>query len=426
MDLRILKNEGMRLLLMALLLSLCPSHVLADDDCFLYSDTEKTIICGVSMYGLGYVKNEESLTIPAQVVKVCSGSLASVKEDLSDLSIAEGGNPEFEDGLFGKDGDENPVVSESLTNIQVFGTEMTFERIKLLLKSLGGRGQLQKILIEGIRDYEGEGISDLNDILTEDVRVTIPAVLVGDQTFGDAKVFGRFTMGGLELVTFCGKQIFIDADDGSNCLFYIPTAIKKDETDGEKKLFIQRVKYIVPDEGVLLHPVRESSQYVELQRIMEDDIQGTRYDQDVASYQSNMLVGVTEPTPIGKTEEKDGVTYTNMVLYNGAFYPTSGGILGANRAYLQIKSEDVSGLAKLAMVEEQEKEDEGLEPGDEPFGPGEDPLDTDNGSLETTAIDSFLSRDSQGDVWFSVSGQRFERCPLQPGVYICKGKKIKK
>jgi len=57
------------------------------------------------------------------------------------------------------------------------------------------------------------------------------------------------------------------------------------------------------------------------------------------------LVGVLEATPIDATSDNA----TNYILYNGEFIPTSGGTLGANRAYLPIESTSTSG-AKLSIV----------------------------------------------------------------------------
>ena len=72
---------------------------------------------------------------------------------------------------------------------------------------------------------------------------------------------------------------------------------------------------------MLIHRTASSQGYCDLER----------YSGSV-SYASNMLVGVTEPTTIGST---DG-TKTNYILKDGAFHPTSGGTVKANKAYLQI------------------------------------------------------------------------------------------
>ena len=179
------------------------------------------------------------------------------------------------------------------------------------------------------------------------IKVVMPAARVGTQQFGNATVYGRFTLTS-EIASFCGNACFQDIDNGSNLLFYIPTEIV--EHEGEKMVHIVRVQYIMPNQGVLRHKVEGSSPYVELPRIDTDNVS----DIDKELYDTNLLVGVTTPTPINAIETIGGEVYTNMILRSGSFYRTSGGRLGANRAYLQIKSSDVAGLAKLSTLADDE------------------------------------------------------------------------
>ena len=274
----------------------------AQSDCFEYEDANNTIINGLTVKGLA----ASSLTIPATVITVKSGAFSSSSAHVSALIIEAGGNPAFETNLFG--GRENP-----LGDIQILGSSMTVSNITTLFTSLGAQGALGTVYVEG---YSGAW-SDIavTDVLTSEVDVRLPAALVSTQQFGNAEVYGRFILE-KELVTFCGNATFQDTDNGSNMLFYRADAIASDG-----RLHITRVDYVVAGEGVLIHNAKNTSTYADL----------PRYSRSV-SYTSNMLVGVTAPTTIGKT---DG-TKTNYILKDGAFHPTSGGTVKANKAYLQI------------------------------------------------------------------------------------------
>ena len=382
--------------LLLLLLS-AAQMVSAQTDCFTYADEAQTIVTGVSDTGISKVDKEEELTIPAIVVTVKAGAFANIKDNnktLSNLTVEDGGNPAFElaDG-------KNALadVNGSLTNLRL-GNGMNMENITTLLEGLGGKGSLSRIDIYNT-DFplEANITSETINANTADVKVVLPAARVGEKTtIGSAAVYGRFTLTS-ELVTFCGSALFEDADYGSQFLFYVPTEVKT--IDEEKRLYIQRVRYILPNRGVLLHKTDESSTTVVLPRVAEPE-SNAQYKTDEALFDKNMLVGVTEPTTIGKTGDKDDGTYTNMILSKGFFYPTSGGTLGANRAYLQVKQEDVAGLSRMALFSD-----------DETAGFG--PISTLRPTLNT-----------QQDAWYSLNGQRLNGEPQQHGVYIHQGRKV--
>lgn len=390
------KRLSMRKILCLMLLFTAQMLFAQTDEYFTYSDDGKSIISGVTEAGIRYIFAENSLSIPANVEKVNHDAFSLIKQyssaELTQL-IIDGGNPEFElsDG-------KNALadVNHCLAGIEIQGSSMTTENIRKLLTGLNNTGTLEKIDIYNDNfPFDVTITSTAIDENTTGVKIVLPAARVDNQKFGNASVYGRFMLTS-EIVTFCGKQLFLDQDVGSQFLFYVPTGIKED--NGEKKVYIERVKYVLPNQGVLLHNVGGSSAKVELPRMEEDDITDDQYETDIALYSENMLKGVTVATPISATEEKEGIMYTNMILYNGLFYPTSGGILSANRAYLQIKKADLGGMAKLPMVVSQ----------------------------EPTDILFPLSPEPTDDVWFSINGQRFVGCPQQPGIYIHQGRKVKK
>ena len=295
-----------RLWLVMLLLLTGSMTGYAQSDCFDYEDEGKTIT-GLTAKGLAAT----SLTIPATVTKVKSGAFNYSSAKVSALVIEDGGNPAFASGLFGE-------LANPLGDIQIMGSSMTVENIKALFTSLGAQGALSTVYIEG---YSGEW-SDIAEtgVLTADVSVALPAALVTDQQFGNAKVYGRFEIT-KEIITFCGNVTFLDAT-GSNMLFYVA-----DYKAEDGRLHIRRVEYIAKGKGVLIHNLENTSSYADLERISTDTYTGT----DASLYEANMLVGVTTPTEIGNT---DG-TMTNYILKDGAFHPTSGTVK-ANKAYLQL------------------------------------------------------------------------------------------
>lgn len=293
----------------------------AQSDCFEYEyGSDGTVITNLTSKG----RAETSLTIPSTVTTVKSGAFTDASS-LTDLVIEEGGNPKFEGKLYTE-------ITCPVKKLNM-GTSMTEENMKSLLNSISD-ATLTDVTIEGFAGtttgfMKIDWSKTILNSLGSDAKVTLSAELVGDQKFGSAKVFGRFYIN-KELISFCTSATFLDSS-GSNMLFYVADYR---ETDG--RLHIQRVRYIAEGKGVLIHKTENSSGYADLERKgdLQDNTEQAKKDRDL--YASNMLVGVTAATSIGKTEVKDNVTYTNYVLKNGAFYPTSGGTIKANRAYLQL------------------------------------------------------------------------------------------
>ena len=333
----------MRILKVFAILYLICMPVMAQSEYFTYDDDEKTIITGITKEGVLYFSEENAITIPQQVTRVCSGAFLAIGDYQKEIEnlIIDGGNPYFEDGAL----DENYQgggVQSSLTSINL-GSGMSEINIKSLIKQgLKTRNALEKIEINGITDGDIKNISwkddgDINAVLTEDVKVMLPAALVDEQIFGNAQVYGVFVIPeGLEVSSFCGTQMFQDIDVGSNFLFYIPVELTFDKS----QVTVKRVRYILPNEGVLMHLESNTSNKVELPRVNQDDLDksATGYFNDQNKYQNNMLVGVTQATPILPTDGE----YTNMILYNGLFYPTTAGTLNANRAYLRVRTSDLT------------------------------------------------------------------------------------
>ena len=295
---------GLQVLMLLFLLLVGANGAYAQGDCFVYEGSGNTVITDLTAKG----RAASSLTIPATVTTVKSGTFTMAANGLTSLNIENGGNPTFESGLFGEN-------TNTLTMIDM-GDGMSVANMIALLQSVG-------TFKEGttISAYGFSGNSDATDATWNTVNwtnvayVTLPAELVAPTSYATATVSGRFNIN-KEIISFCTSATFRDTDNGSNMLFYRADGIADDG-----RLHIQRVDYVVAGEGVLIHRTASSEGYCDLER----------YSGSV-SYASNMLVGVTEPTTIGST---DG-TKTNYILKDGAFHPTSGGIVKANKAYLQI------------------------------------------------------------------------------------------
>jgi hypothetical protein len=274
----------------------------AQSECFTYEDEGKTIT-GLTVTG----SKRTSLTIPATVMKLKSGAFEMAADGLTSLYIENGGNPTFESGLFG-------LNANTLTMIDM-GDGMSVANMIALLQSVG-------TFKEGttISAYGFSGNSDATDATWNTVNwtkvayVTLPAELVAPTSYGTAAVYGRFTIN-KEIITFCTSATFAD-DGNNNMLFY-----RADDIAADRRLHITRVDYVVAGQGILIHNAKNTSTYADLPRSSES-----------VSYTSNMLKGVTTATTIGKTDGNK----TNYILKDGAFHPTSGGTVKANKAYLQI------------------------------------------------------------------------------------------
>ena len=367
---------------------------------FTYEDQGKTIIDGLT---LDYGQRAEDLTIPATVTTVRSGAFSNARNDnkpLTSLTI-DGGNPSFEGSLFGR--------TSTLTEINM-GGRMSVANMEALLNSIGANSPLETIDIEGYtgtseswKKLKWEYEEDENHIyiLTEHVDIRIPAKLItDDQVFGKAKVYGHFPIN-KELITYCGSATFVDVDNGSNMLFYVAD---EEEGDDHNYIHIQRVRYLVPGKGVLIHRTNSSCGYANLQRsdypfsdLIKDE-KNTQAIGDNVLYEKNLLVGVTSATGITSTVTTNDVEYTNLILKDGAFYRTSDGTIGANKAYLQIPTSWLSSISGTRL---------------EISFPDEE-----------TGIGSLTTNPSPNDgEWYDLSGRRLSGKPSTKGIYMNNGKK---
>ena len=345
-------------LMIVVLTSFFSTSALAQDNSeyFKFGDEGRTIISELTYEG----KAATELTIPSQVVRVEEGAFYGAAV-LTSLYV-DGANPVFEPEALA-------YVKGKLTLVNT-GSNMSTVNILAMLNSFGNEGSsvLETLEIEGyttsdeptgdLDDDKKDSImnmqwvdADLPQLNTSYLNVKLPAALVGKQTLGHATFYGRFNITG-ELSTFCGSATFQDRDDGSHMLFYVPTRLET----STKEIYIKRVHYIIAGEGVLVHNVTGTATFADLKRV----------DDNGQSYDANMLVGVTEPTDIKPTDIKGGVDYTNFILYQACFHPTTGGTLKANRAYLQIPTNVWQDLGEAKLGMHYEKEDaENTEPEEE-------------------------------------------------------------
>ena len=366
-----------KFLLLVLLLAGSSLHGFAQADCFEYEDEGKTIITGLTAAG----RAAATLTIPATVTMVNESAFSSSKA--TSLYIDDA-NVSFDTNAFVN-------ATETFSAISM-GKKMSNANMLSLLTALGDKLEAgATIEIEGL-DNCTNGIIVLSDLSSNKI-VKLPAALVREDdedtfNFGNAQVYGRFDVT-RELITFCGNVTFLD-DGNSNMLFYVADSFDKEKGS----IHIQRVFYIKNGAGVLIHRADDTSYYAELKRVSDGSITSA----EETLYGKNMLKGVVVPTTIGATEEEG--TYTNMVLYNGSFIRTSGGTLGANRAYLRILTEDLAANAKLSLS-----------------------FDDD----ETTDIETMSDvRGKMSDVWYDLSGRKIvnpSNGQMPKGIYIQNGKK---
>lgn len=116
------------------------------------------------------------------------------------------------------------------------------------------------------------------------------------------------------------------------------------------------------------------------------------------SIYENMLVGVTESTYL---EPTDGM-YTNFVLYGTCpadvcFMQTTAGYLPANKAYLQLPSEEYNNSTTGLSI---------------------------NFDDDTNGIREAVKEDLDNAAWYTIDGQKLGGMPTRSGMYIRNGKKI--
>ena len=364
---------GLQVLMLLFLLLVGANGAYAQGDCFEY---EENVIIGLTAKGMA----ASSLTIPKTVTTVESGAFSNAAY-VTTLIIEAGGNPTFKGKLFGDD------KTNRISDIQILGNSMTVANIQKLFTSLGAQGALSTVYIAGYSDNWSDIAS--NAVLTSEVTVTLPAAIVSTQQFGDAKVYGRFEIT-KEIITFCGNATFQDTDDGSNMLFYIADECNKEEG----YIHIKRVSYVKKGEGILIHNLKNTSAYADLLRVSDSSV--TSEEQTL--YGSNMLKGVTEPTRIEKTDDDK----TNLVLKDGAFHPTSGGTIGANKAYLQVPTTALAAREILNISFEDETT--GIRESNLPPGGSQPPV-------------------WRGASGYDLSGRLLNSKPSAKGLYIYNGKK---
>ena len=371
-----LAQDKLYLVMLLLLTGIMTGY--AQSNCFMYEDEGKTIITDLTETG----QVATSLTIPATVTAIRSEAFEMASNLLTGLYVENGGNPTFEPRLFGEN-------ANTLTMIEM-GDNMSVANMIALLQSVG-------TFKEGttISAYGFSGDSDATDDTWDAVNwenvssVMLPAELVAPTSYGTATVSGRFNIN-KEIISFCTSATFRDTDNGSNMLFY-----RADRIADDGRLHIQRVDYVVGGEGVLIHRTESSQGYCDLERYS-----GT------VSYPSNMLVGVTEPTAI---ESTDG-SYTNYILKDGAFHPTSGGTVKANKAYLQIPT---NAAREGALT---------IDFGDEVTGLSS--IHNSECNSELCSPEHLRSARMHNDI-YDLSGRRItnDQMPTAKGLYINNGKK---
>lgn len=387
-----------KFLLLVLLLAGSSLHGFAQADCFVYEDEGKTIIKGLTVLGSA----TEDIEIPAKVTKVKSGAFVGASASLNSLIIEEGGNPEFEANLFGTTPDAyneeilhpNPNL---LGDIQILGSNMTVENIGKLFASLVEKGDLSTVYIDG---YSGTWSNITStDVLTSAVSVTLPATLVSTQVFGDAQVYGRFTLE-KSIITFSGNATFQDTDNGSNMLFYVATNVNGNQ------IHVKRVDYVRAGQGILIHNATNTSTYADLPR--KD---GTTATADDDRYKANKFVGMPNGGTIYATETIGNVEYTNFILSNGLFYPTETGTIRANRAFLRLTTKEWDDIKSYTP----------------PTGPKARNVGIVFDDDETTDIETMSDvRCQMSDVWYDLSGRKImnpSNGQMPKGIYIQNGKK---
>lgn len=185
--------------------------------------------------------------------------------------------------------------------------------------------------------------------------------------------------------------IDLTAEYGTFC-----SGLDLDFTGADVKAYI--VSAYIPEEGkVILTRVYDVPAGTGL---VVRGVEGGHYEIPAgngSSVLSNMLVGTTRSKDL--PVEEDGKT--NCILADGTFglgfYPTSGGILPAGKAYLPLPTSALNktnGVKGVKLVFD-----------------------------DATGIDD-VKFAGQEDIWYTVGGQMLQQKPSVPGIYVRNGKKV--
>ncbi len=126
----------------------------------------------------------------------------------------------------------------------------------------------------------------------------------------------------------------------------------------------------------------------------------TGTNSDAATVEGNALVAVTEATHVNQVSGD----YTNFGLSGGVFKKvnSNGGTVKANRAYLQIRTSDLSTTAAAeGIMLVWDEETDGIE------------------IVQTSTVKS-----QHDDAWFTLDGRQLSGKPTAKGLYIVNGKKV--
>ena len=185
--------------------------------------------------------------------------------------------------------------------------------------------------------------------------------------------------------------IDLTAEYGTFC-----SGLDLDFTGADVKAYI--VSAYIPEEGkVILTRVYDVPAGTGL---VVRGVEGGHYEIPAgngSSVLSNMLVGTTRSK--GLPVEENGKT--NCILADGSFgisfYPTSGGILPAGKAFLPLPTSALNktnGVKGVKLVFD-----------------------------DATGIDD-VKFAGQEDIWYTVGGQMLQQKPSVPGIYVRNGKKV--
>lgn len=191
---------------------------------------------------------------------------------------------------------------------------------------------------------------------------------------------GKYTVPASGLGTFSAKANFT-LPEGLDAYYC------KDYADG--KISVRAINGVVPaNTGVLLKG--EPGETYTL----------TGTNSEAATVEGNALVAVTEATHVNQVSGD----YTNFGLSGGVFKKvnSSGGTVKANRAYLQIRTSDLSTTAAAeGIMLVWDEETDGIE------------------IVQTSTVKS-----RHDDAWFTLDGRQLSGKPTAKGLYIVNGKKV--
>ncbi len=308
------------------------------------------------------------------------GDLDTALAEVSDLLVQAQNDMETCYIAIDKRNEIQPILNDYVTSLSQLNSDRDGINNRLTTDK-----QTQATAINDIGTAYGPALTGANNDLTAMEQEIADAL----SDLNDMKQY--LTVEPAAAIAESSNIIDLTAEYGTFC-----SGLNLDFTDADVKAYI--VSAYIPEEGkVILTRVYDVPAGTGL---VVRGVEGGHYEIPAgngSSVLSNLLVGTTRSKDL-PVEEGDK---TNCILADGSFglgfYPTSGGILPAGKAYLPLPSSSLSQAGEVKGVTFVFEDATGI---------------------------GIVESDGQDGIWYTVDGKMLQHKPFTPGVYVRNGKKV--